>query len=650
MSVIKLWRLLLLFLAPGALAATTPDAQLAQTRARFKTAYAATLAGRADAGPLARGLEHYPLYIYLRYEPLRRKLDRLPVAEVERFITDYPSAYLTERLRAEWLRALARQGEWSLYHRFYVAGNDADLACFALRARLASGDSANLAKDALPLWLVGRSQSAACDPVFERLHATGALGDDVVWERAWLAARAGKPTLARYIVRHFGRTADRPLGDLIVTIDQQPRQTLAHASLRADTSRTRALLAYGVARLAAADLTRALALWEAAQASYRFTATERGAVARDLALAAAVVRDPSRIALLDRVPPEQCDARVDRARLRAALEARAWQALARWTARPPATGTSPLQWRYWQARALGELGHEEAAETEFRALARERDYYGFLASDKLGQPYSMNHHPVAPSADELSRMRANLDLARAREWDALGQRGRSRQEWHYAITHLPRRDVEVAAHLAHEWGWHDRGIAALGLAQSYDDLELRFPLLHRKQVIDFARRRALPPAVVYSIIRGESAFVTDARSPVGALGLMQLMPATGAETARRLGVKFGGAQDLVRVETNVALGTEYLRRMIKRFGGSFPLAAAAYNAGPGRVRAWSPTLGCVPGDVWIDTIPFVETEGYVRRALFYAAIYEWRLGHDVVTLSSRLPDVTPITARTAVLC
>lgn len=650
MPVIILWRLLLLLLAPGALAAAPPDNELAEARSRFKAAYAAALADRAEARTLGAGLESYPLHIYLRYYPLRRSLERLPVADVERFMTDYPSALLTERLRREWLRVLARNRKWELYHRFYVEQDDADLACLALRARIATGRTADLAEAARPLWLVGSSQSAACDPVFNYLHASGLLDEALVWERAWLAARAGRPTLARYVLRTFGRPADRGYGDLIVAVAERPRQTLGQAALRADTVHNREVIAYGVERLAGTSLTHALGLWDAARATHRFTAAEQGRVARALALAAVSASDPGRLPLLEQVPVEQADARLERAQLRAALAERAWATLARWTARPPAEGTNPLQWRYWHARSLEQLGHDEAAEMEYRALAGERDYYGFLASDKLGLPYSMNHHPVAPSTSERAAARANADLARAREWQLLGERGLSHQEWRYALGRMTPREIEVAAQLAHEWGWHDRVIAALGLAKSYDDLELRFPILHREDVVDFARRRGLSPALVYSIIRGESAFVTDARSPAGALGLMQLMPATGAETARQLGLRLDGKQDLMRVDTNVALGTEYLRRMINRFTGSFPLAAAAYNAGPGRVRAWAPRFGCVPADIWIDTIPFVETEGYVRRALFYAAIYEWRLGLEGDTLTSRLADVTPLDPRSATLC
>jgi len=135
--------------------------------------------------------------------------------------------------------------------------------------------------------------------------------------------------------------------------------------------------------------------------------------------------------------------------------------------------------------------------------------------------------------------------------------------------------------------------------------------------------------------------MTDARSPAGALGLMQLMPATGRETARRIGAKLANARALLEPTKNIMIGRAYLKQMIERFGGSFSLATAAYNAGQSRVRKWLPKSGCVPADIWIDTIPFTETRRYVRRAAFYATVYQWRLNEKNQPLATRLTDAAP---------
>lgn len=635
-AAMKLLAWLLLLLAAAAAGA----ADDAVERARFKRAYDAQLAGRSDALQLAQGLEQHPLYIYLRYQALRPRLTSMPVAEIERFFADYPQAYLSARLRTEWLKVLARAGQWPTFERFYRPQADAELQCLALQTRVRRGQTAELLDATGDLWLVGKSQSAACDPVFDYLKTVGLLSDALVWERVWLAARAGKPALARFIARKYAAPSDRVFADLLPQIHAHPEQTLRHALLRHDGARVRAIIGYGVVRLAVLKLDRAMAMWHDVQDKYRYTLEERGAVDRELALVAAAQNHAARLALLDRVPPAFIDEPIERYRIREGLEERAWTALARWTERAPTPPTNALRWRYWRARALAELGRADEANAIFAALAAERDYYGFLASDILGRPYAMTHRPVAPAKAEFAALTALPGIRRTHAFYLLGMRSQARQEWQFETARMSKRDLEIAAKVAYDWGWYDRAIFALGQSQSYDDLDLRFPVLHKEVVLNFAQRRKLPPAIVYSIIRGESAFVTDARSPAGALGLMQLMPATGAETARRIGLKLAHPSDLTAVDTNIAIGSEYLRIVLNQFGGSFPLAAAAYNAGPGRVRSWLPKSGCVPADIWIDTIPFAETESYVRRALFYAAVYEWRLGERINALSSRLAEVS----------
>ncbi|MCB1799960.1 MAG: transglycosylase SLT domain-containing protein, partial [Gammaproteobacteria bacterium] len=201
----------------------------------------------------------------------------------------------------------------------------------------------------------------------------------------------------------------------------------------------------------------------------------------------------------------------------------------------------------------------------------------------------------------------------------------ARREWHFELPRLSARQTEVAALLAHEWQWYDRAIMALGQSQTLDAMEIRFPLEHLDLVTRYAEKRGMPVALLYSIIRAESAFMQDARSGAGALGLMQLMPATAKETANRIGFRYENANQLLSADANVTLGSAYLKQVYDRFDQSFPMAAGAYNAGPGRIYAWRPKNTCMPADVWIETVPFRETRGYIMRTLFYAAIYEWRL-------------------------
>lgn len=609
-------------------------------RARFRPAYDAALAGR-DGRPLARGLETYPLYAYLDYLHLRGRLASLPVAQVEEFLRREGNTYLGERLRGDWLRQLGQLHQWSLLARFAVPTDNAILGCLHLRALRETGQLSAVTPVVEKLWLVGQSQAEACNESFEHLRRIGALDESLVLRRVWLALGAQRTSLAAFLLRRFAGVPTVQVDGLLKQKKLAPAQLLAQPALRDATPRTRALLGLVLVTLAGEDPGRAQALWRAARTRHTFAEAEAATILRAIALGAVNRQHPERRILLANVPPHGLDATVERARIREALAARDWRRLAEWTAEPAVTPANQLRWRYWHARALSELGEQAAATEAYGAVRQERDYYGFLASDRTGVEYTLGHRPVAPDAAERARMAENPGIQRAREFYRLGLRPQANQEWQWLITHLPKREVEIAAHFAHEWGWHDRAIIALGAVQSYDDIELRFPLLYEGFVRAAAKRRGLPAALVYSIIRGESAFVSDARSSAGALGLMQMLPSTGQETARHLGMPWKNSSELLSPEKNILLGSEYLRRVLRQFGGSFPLAAAAYNAGPGRVKSWLPKAGCVPADVWVELIPFTETEGYVRRALFYAAIYEHRMGERLTPLSDRLADLTP---------
>jgi soluble lytic murein transglycosylase len=239
---------------------------------------------------------------------------------------------------------------------------------------------------------------------------------------------------------------------------------------------------------------------------------------------------------------------------------------------------------------------------------------------------------------ELAQLTTEVPaLQRAQEFHALDEDGNARREWQHSLPSLSERQLLGAAKLAHQWGWHDRAILALARAEYWDDLEARFPIRHRSQLESQARRQRLDAAWVLAVVRQESAFVEHARSPAGAVGLMQLMPATAKMMIKKTGLPRSASKRLIAPEVNIPLGTAYLRRVKEQLGDHIVLATAAYNAGPGRVRAWLPDHGTVPADVWVETVPFSETRTYLRRVLSYTVFYEKRLGRKtVVPLAKRM--------------
>ena len=232
--------------------------------------------------------------------------------------------------------------------------------------------------------------------------------------------------------------------------------------------------------------------------------------------------------------------------------------------------------------------------------------------------------PIDPRA--AARVQDTAGIIRAREFFARGEYVNARREWYHAERLFSREELIAQAALARQMDWYFPAIRGISKAQHWDDLEIRFPLAYREPIVEQARLRQLNSTWVYAITRQESGFMTDARSHAGALGLMQLMPATARETARRYDIPLGNTNDVLLPERNIALGTAYLSQLYDLFEGNRVLASAAYNAGPGRVRQWTRDMPALPSDIWIETIPFDETRNYVQSVLTYGVIYGEKLG------------------------
>jgi len=234
-----------------------------------------------------------------------------------------------------------------------------------------------------------------------------------------------------------------------------------------------------------------------------------------------------------------------------------------------------------------------------------------------------------------------LDFKMVSELKALNRNAEAERQWWYAIKKLDKERLTLAAKLAQRWHWDQVAIATLVKADYWDDLGLRFPVYYADQVRNNAMLQQVEPAIVFGLIRQESIFNKDAESAVGALGLMQIMPKTGMQIARELKEKWQSEQSLFSPDVNVRYGAFYYKKLLNRFQGHAALAAAAYNAGQGRVAKWLPSVGAMPADIWIETIPFKETRKYVTSVLAYAIIYQ-QLTLDT-SLRCLLPDAANCT-------
>ena len=616
-------------------------ASLAQQRADFIAAENALDRGAMDEfARFEKRLREYPLHPYLVYEALSKRLDAASSREVEDFLHTYRDTPLPWLLRRDWLNHLAGKHRWKEYIAFYRPSNDVTRQCQYLTALISSGREKEAMQDVEPIWLHGESQPRACDPVFEAWARAGHRTTELIWQRIALAMEAGQWRLAKYLGRTLS-DRDKVWVDRWVRLYKSPDAAGDTERYRKAHPYREAMLAQAVRRLARWDGLQALRLWHQIEPRYPFSAAQIERTEHYIVRNLVRIPDAQAYAFIKSVPVGEKDELVHAARIRAALLREDWPQVIEWIEALPGPQREDERWRYWMARALEGNGEIDRARALYASVARERSYYGFMAADHIDADYHLEHTET-PVAQTLINEVSNLGaVKRASELFALERWTDGRREWRLATQGLDPDRLKAAAKIAKQNGWHDRAIFTLAKTGYWDDLELRFPLQHAELVEQNANLHGIDIAWVFAVMRQESAFMSHARSHAGAMGLMQLMPATARSVARKvLKRKPPRRHELYEPDTNIALGSAYLKQMKGELGDSSVLATAAYNAGPHRVTRWLPDR-TLPADIWIELVPFKETRGYLRRVLAYTVIYEKRMGKNPTRLNERLHPVPP---------
>ena len=652
--------------ARAAPAGAAESPTLPAARALFLDLRAARKAGdRPRAQRLRARLDGYPLAPYADYEQLMARLYNTSGAAARRFVEAHTRSPLGVRFLGHYLDAAGRGRRWGDYLSAATREPNAEkLRCYYARAKRGRGQERAAWRLAERLFLSPTSVHDACDPLFELWRARGGLRDELVWERAKLAFAARQGGLLRYIA---SLAAADPALEALKRVYREPRRALKLAAAL-DPPRRAEVLALGLERLARYDPARALRHYQSLSAEV-LPDEQHARVAAAIARGGIVQREERVRDWVDAQLAQWGDDRLTALRLRWALAESDWAAIAAHVPALSAASRREGVWRYWRARALEARGEAGAARALWAELAAERSYYGFLSADRLGQSYAYRERvpvylpdqssekalsekspseksapdkvlfnespgepPDEPPADASLPPWARAMLRRVRELYAIDEPSLAQSEWTYALPRLGAEQQLELGRIAAAQGWYRLAIDAANAGRHWDALELRFPLAFAAEFQRRAQSQAVPAGELMAIARRESAFSPVVRSPAGARGLMQLMPSTGRALARRQGRRFN-ARDLYSVPHNLDLGSAYYRHLLDRFDGYRPLALAAYNAGPSRVRRW---LGRDrPLDIWIETIPYPGTRDYVKAVLTYSVVFEHRLGRRAALLTER---------------
>ncbi|HSW20931.1 MAG TPA: transglycosylase SLT domain-containing protein [Ramlibacter sp.] len=604
--------------------------------------------------PAVRG---HALEPWAAYWELRARLDTATSAEVQDFLTRYAGSYQEDRLRNDWLLLLGQRRDWAAFaeeHPRFRMNDDIQVRCYALHVQhLREGVTQTSADETRRLWLAQRDADDGCATAVRNLvteaPATAGYGRLTtldVWRKARLGAEANRLRVVQTAVE-------------IAAPDAVPQATEAmanparflHTRVVAASRTRKELVVLALIRMAANDPDVAANTLDS-KWSPMLTHEERNWVWGTIGRQAALKLSPDALSYFAKVT--RADDLTDdmlawkaRAALRAGAQP-AWKTLLAAVDAMSPIAQKDATWVYWRARALNAQGGDDRraqARELLQSIASPRGFYEQLAMEDLGEKIALPPRPAPLTPEEREAARQNPALARAMHAIGIGLRGDGVREWNYA-TNLSRpggmndRELLAAAQMACDREIWDRCINTSERTKVEFDLEQRFPMPFRDAVVRRSQEINLDPAYVYGLIRQESRFVMNAQSSVGAAGLMQVMPATARWTARKLGMAGFTPDQITDRDTNIAIGTGYLKLVLDDFAGSMPMAAAAYNAGPGRPRSWrnGPVMEAA---AWAENVPFNETRDYVKKVLANATAYASILTGQPQSLRARLGAIGP---------
>lgn len=603
-----------------ALEGATDAKSLSQARQLYSEALQLISKGKlSEAENITPQLRSYALYPYFELELLKAQIGDTSRASIDAYLKLYGDTPVGRQIKTAWLRHLRNKRDWPTFLAYYQGYKPSGLQCdyaTALRATKRIKEATQVTEK---LWLSPTSLPKSCDRAVKKWLAslTSKNRDAQYWQRIFLALNANQSKFAGYLLSKVKG------GEAYREILARPSALYKRGPHMRANEKNRAIAIHTLKRLAQTDFEASNDLWHEISGPLKLSARDnyklRDALARQIiASNADYTRD-----WLRATDPDFQDPYLTEWQIRLALKDGDWLNTQRYISKLPAEQWDKSSWQYWWARAdialHGKITTNAAAKLEH--LAGERGYYSFLAADILQRDYQLG---AQRNVDEsiLPTIAKQSDILRAYELFWHGDRSNARTEWARAMRKLSTPQQLAAAQLAHNWQWNHQAINTAIRAGEWNDLSLRFPTPYRKTFADTAKKENIELPWIYAISRQESAFAEDARSRVGARGIMQIMPATAKSLARKMSLRGFNTSTLLQADANIPMGGYYLGQLLAQFNGNRILATAAYNAGPNRIeRFLKKQHSSYAADVWIENLPYGETRKYIKNVLAFGVIY-----------------------------
>ncbi|MGL4229741.1 MAG: transglycosylase SLT domain-containing protein [Casimicrobium sp.] len=574
--------------------------------------------------PQVRG---HVLESYVEYWSLRLAIDATRGEDVERFLEKHKGSAIADRMRVDWLKQLGKTDRWEDFARLGVnfETDDSEVMCHraTLNARTEGGDLS------VPPGVWAEKLTEACAQAFAALAEKGRLSaEESIWRLR--TAADGASFLAASRIASSLPISAQPNDDLLRRAFSNPDIVLKQNGATLSRAQREAML-FALVRLARTDAAKARTLWQTARQKVGDD-EQRYAAAMLAYFSARRLESDEAMVWFKRAGGEQNLPRL--ADWQAAWIARAAMREGSWAEVLRAInamgvsangGQMDPTWRYWKARALAELGDRPGANALYAELAKEFHYHGLLAAEEIKAPLpalvSLKSGAVNPTPEQFARFDQLPAAKRVLKLSELGLRAEAAREWYSVVKDFGDADSLIASEWMRRKGVWDRSINTAERTKTAHDFSLRFQTPYANEIRKAAEAVSVDLSLTFGLIRQESRFWAEAVSSAGALGLMQVMPATGKWIAQQLGIGNYRPSQLTDINVSTGFGAFYLKNALNNQGGSEVLAAAAYNAGAGRARAWREDRRALEGAIYTESIPFNETRDYVKKVLSNAVWY-----------------------------
>lgn len=638
------WSLFCVCSASTAEATSAAAADPQSTRQAFVAAMQRIRLNLPDV-PDSAALEAYTIHDYLVAARLRRDLIKKPDdaldTAIDTFLLTHAGQPVARALRHDWLISLAQERQWDRFLPRSVDVTDPLLVCNRLDGRLATGDTQGLAAAVLARWVLPQKQPPECNEVFAWVRLQNLVTPALAETKARAALAADNPRLAREVAVDVPVARSAALlqwSDLL----ESPKTALTVLSTHPTLPVEPEALAAGFEKFAHQDSAGALNLLPSFLGREDVSLAVKGRLQHAAALGAAYDRDPRALSALDEVPADAVDGQVQEWHVRAALWNGDYDKVLSEIDRMPQSLATQLRWRYWRARAVAATVGADAAAPLFNEIADQRDYYGYLAADRLHRSYSLNARPSPDDVNAQAEMAAAIGMVRAHELFACDMGDDAVAEWSAAMSGADAATKVQAAHLAARWGWYAESIGTLAQAGEWDDVRLRYPRPYPDEVADASTLSGVPPDWIWGVMRQESLFRKDAVSRADARGLMQMLPSTAAAVARRWHLPPPHKDSLFDPPVALPLGAALMRELLDRYSGQLALCLAAYNAGSTPVARWLP-LKSMDADIWIENVPYAETRSYIQHIFEHIVAFASVRNAEPPRVGSMMPAIEPAT-------